>query len=619
MNFLEEIKDRILVGDGAMGTYLLTRGVGPGRNFEALSLTDPAVVRAVHQEYVAAGADLIETNTFGANRLRLRAAGYGRQAAKINRAAVRLAREAAGDKVLVAGAVGMIPAPDREPLSSKSPAGEELREAYREQIGALAEGGVDLIILETFEEWENLSLALQAARDFAPLPVVAQMAHSHRGLIIFGPTAEDYCRRALAAGAAVFGSNCGGGFASVREVLRGASRVEGATLSAFANAGVPELVQGRIIYPAEPEYFARKCLELIPLGARLVGGCCGTTPRHIRALRRALDRRVPPSARSRPRPPAAAPPPPPLRLSAEGGFLAGLRRDRLPIIVEIDPPASPELERVIEGAVAVKNAGADAVSMAENPLAALRVNPIAAGAEVRRRAGIQVIPHLTTRDHSVLGLQSLLLGAAVGGLEAVLAVTGDPVGKGDGTENRGVFAINSIHLAGLADQLNRGHLLSGRALARPTDLSIGVAFNANAVNLEAEVAKLRKKAAAGARFAMTQPVFSAGRVREVTAACAGVEIMIFIGIYPLISPANAEFMANEVPGITIPEEVIARLAAAGDRSDRRRVGLEIAAELIEEIKGEIDGLYLVSPLNLWSIPRELVRRVRSGEKTKTLD
>lgn len=619
MNFIEEIKTRVLVGDGAMGTYLLSRGVGPGQNFEALCLTDPAMVRAVHQEYVAAGADLIETNTFGANRFRLRSAGYARQAAKINRTAAKLAREAAGEEVLVAGAVGMIPAPGREPLTPGGGAAEKLLEAYREQISALAEGGVDLIILETFEEWENLSLALQAAREVLPLPVVAQMAHSHRGITIFGTTAEEYCRRALDGGAAVFGSNCGGGFASVRDVLEGAARVKGAALSAFANAGVPELVQGRIIYPAGPDYFARKILELIPLGTRLIGGCCGTTPRHIRALRQALDDRVPSAVRSRSRTAATESRRSPLRLSVLGGFLSGLRRDRLPIIVEIDPPPSPSMDRVIEGAMAVKNAGADAVSMAENPLASLRVGSISAGAEVRRRVGIQVIPHLTTRDHSVLGLQSLLLGAAISSLEAVLAVTGDPVGKGDGTESRGVFAINSIHLAGLADQLNRGHLLSGRSLACPTDLSIGVAFNANAVNLDAEVAKLRKKVAAGARFVMTQPVFSAERAREVIAACSGIEVMIFIGIYPLISLANAEFMANEVPGITIPEQVKIRLAAAGDRADRRRVGLEIATELIEEIKSEIDGLYLVSPLNIWSIPRELVRRIRAGERTKTLD
>ncbi len=619
MNFIEEIKARVLVGDGAMGTYLLSRGVNPGRNFEALCLTDPGLVRTVHQEYVSAGADLIETNTFGANRFRLRPAGYGRQAAKINRAAAGLAREAAGERVLVAGAVGMIPPPEGGPVSAGSPAEDELLEAYREQISALAEGGVDLVILETFEDWENLALALRAAREVSPLPVVAQMAHSNRGVNIFGRTAEDYCRRALEAGASLFGSNCGGGFASVREVLLGASRVEGVSLSAFSNAGVPELVQGRIIYPSGPEYFARKCLELIPLGARLVGGCCGTTPRHIRALRRALDGREPAPAGPRPRPAAEAPRRPPLRLSVEGGFLAGLRRDRLPVIVEIDPPTSPDLERVLEGALAVKNAGADAISMAENPLATLRVGPIPAGAAVRRRAGIQVIPHLTARDHSVLGLQSLLLGAAVEGLEAVLAVTGDPVGKGDGTDRRGIFAVNGIQLAGLVDQLNRGHLLSGRALARPTDFSIGVAFNANAANLPAEVDRLRKKAAAGARFAMTQPVFSAGRVREVLAACQGVDIKLFIGVYPLLSLRNAEFMANEVPGIAIPGEVRRRLESAGGGRRQRRAGLEAAWELIEEIRPEIDGLYLISPLNLWSVPLELLRRVRERETSKTLD
>lgn len=617
MNFIEEIGNRILVGDGAMGTYLLARGVSPGQNFEALCLTDPELIRSVHREYVAAGADLIETNTFGANRIRLRPAGYGRQAARINREAAQLARSAAGDAVLVAGAVGMIPAPDREPPAPGGPAGEELLEAYREQIAALAEGGVDLIILETFEEWENLSLALRAAREASPLPVVAQMAHSNRGISIFGATAEEYCRRALDSGAAVFGSNCGGGFASVEAVLRGAARVEGATLSAFPNAGVPELVQGRIIYPSGPDYFAGKCRELIDLGARLIGGCCGTSPRHIRALRRTLDGRVSPPVRPRPR--LAAAPAPALRLSVEGGFLAGLRGDRLPIIVEIDPPTAPDLEKVVEGAVAVKNAGADAVSMAENPLAALRVSPVSAGAEVRRRAGIQVIPHLTARDHSVLGLQSLLLGAAVSGLEAVLAVTGDPAGKGDGTGERGVFAVNSVHLAGLADQLNRGHLLSGQDLARPTDLSIGVAFNANAANLPAEADRLRKKAAAGARFAMTQPVFSAARAREVIAAGEGIGVRIFIGVYPLLSLRNADFMANEVPGITIPGEVRKRLEDSGDRAAQRRAGLEIAWELIEEVRGEIDGLYLVSPLNIWSLPRELVRRVRAAEKTKSLD
>lgn len=614
MNFIEEIKSRILLGDGAMGTYLLARGVSPGQNFEALCLTDPELIRTVHREYAAAGADLIETNTFGANRIRLRPAGYGRQAAKINRAAAELARSAAGEAVLVAGAVGMIPAPDREPPAPGSPVGEELLEAYREQIAALAEGGVDLIILETFEEWENLSLALRAAREASPLPVVAQMAHSNRGISIFGATAEECCRRALDSGAAVFGSNCGGGFASVEAVLRGAARVEGTPLSAFPNAGVPELVQGRIIYPSGPEYFAGKCLELIELGARLIGGCCGTTPRHIRALRRSLDARTSPPARPRERPAAAPPPPPPLRLSVEGGFLAGLRGDRLPIIVEIDPPTSPDLERVVEGAVAVKNAGADAVSMAENPLAALRVSPFAAGAEVRRRAGIQVIPHLTARDHSVLGLQSLLLGAAVSGLEAVLAVTGDPAGKGDGTGERGVFAVNSVHLAGMAEQLNRGHLLSGADLACPTDLSIGAAFNANAANLPAEADRLRKKTAAGARFAMTQPIFSAARAREVISACEGIGVRIFIGVYPLLSLRNADFMTNEVPGIAIPEEVRKRIQEAGDRAAQRRAGLEIAWELIEEIRGEIDGLYLISPLNLWSLPRELVQRVRAAEK-----
>jgi len=268
----------------------------------------------------------------------------------------------------------------------------------------------------------------------------------------------------------------------------------------------------------------------------------------------------------------------------------------------------------VEGALAVKNAGADAISMADNPLAALRVSSVCAAGVVRRRVGIQVVSHLTTRDHNVLGLQSILLGAQVEGIEAILAVTGDPAGQGDQPGNRGIYNINSIHLVGLIDQLNRGHMLSGKAIATPTNLSIGVAFNANAPNLKAEVLKLRKKVDSGARFAMTQPVFTAELARKVIEACSGIDIKIFIGVFPLISSRNAEFMENEVPGISIPSEIRERISASPDKADARRVGLEIASSLIDEIKDEIDGLYLISPLNRWSLPLELVKRVRGGER-----
>ncbi len=594
-----------------MGTLLLSKGIRPQQSFEPLSLTEPAIIKAVHEEYITAGADLIETNTFGANRFRLVAAGYERQVGRINKAAAELARAAAGDEIFVAGSVGMIPTPGRGGEGNRSVA-DELSDAYREQIEALAGGGVDVILLETFEEWENLEIAIRAAREVSDLPIIAQMALSNRGLCIFGRTAEEYCRKAISEGAVIFGSNCGGGFSSVWEVLKGASAVEDAVLSAFPNAGIPQMVQGRIIYPAGPEYFARKCLELLPFGVRLIGGCCGTTPRHIKALRQALEDRE--EGPVLPRPGRRVTVQPGIGQSVEGGFLSGLRRDRLPIIVEIDPPYSPDLERVVEGALAVKNAGADAISMADNPLAALRVSSVSAAGVVRRRVGIQVISHLTTRDHNVLGLQSILLGAQVEGIEAVLAVTGDPAGKGDQPGNRGIYNINSIHLVGLIDQLNRGHMLSGKSIATPTSLSIGVAFNANAPNLKAEVLKLRKKVDSGARFAMTQPVFTADLARKVIEACSGIDIKIFIGVFPLVSSRNAEFMENEVPGISIPIAIRERISASPDKADARRIGLEIASSLIDEIKDEIDGLYLISPLNRWSLPLELVKRVRAGER-----
>lgn len=612
-DFIQSLREGILVGDGAMGTLLLSRGIRPQQSFETLVLTDPATVRSVHQEYREAGADVIETNTFGANRFRLAISGYQNQVSRINREAAGLAREAAGDEAFVAGSVGMIPPAVSPGGDRHSHRPEELLEAYGEQVKALEEGGVDVILLETFEEWENLRIAIRAARQNTSLPVIAQMSLSNRGLSIFGAEAERFCSLALEEGASVFGSNCGGGFPSVAAVLEGASGVKNVILSAYPNAGFPEMVQGRMIYPATPDYFSSRCLELLPYGVRLIGGCCGTTPRHIRALRRTLDETgaTGPSrpVTEKPRRVVTAPG----RVSGEGGFLGSLRRTGLPVIVEIDPPPSPDIEEVLRGALAVKKAGADAVSMAENPLAQQRVSSICAAAIIRERARIQVIPHLTTRDHNILGLQSLLMGAHLAGLEAILAVTGDPVGKGDYHTGQGVFSINSVHLIRMIDQLNRGHILSGRSLSSRTDFSIGAAFNPNAANLKAEILKLRKKVDSGANFVMTQPVFSADLVRKVLEECSDIGVRIFFGVFPLLSFRNAEFIHNEVPGITIPEDVRKRMAACSDKVESRRTGLAVAWELIEKIRGDIEGLYLVSPLNRWGMPRDLLDKLRTAE------
>lgn len=593
-----------------MGTFLLSKGIRPQQTFEALCLTDPAIIRGVHEEYAAAGADLLETDSFGANRFRLEAAGYKDQVSRINRAAAELARAAAGDRLFVAGSVGMIPETIYRGGELYRPRPEELEEAYAEQIRSLAEGGVDLILLETFEDWENLKIALRAAKNTCALPVIAQMAFSNRGLSIFGRRAEDYCRRALRAGAAVFGSNCGGGFPAVETILQGASRVEGAFFSAFPNAGMPLMSQGRMIYEAGPDYFASRSVELLRLGVRLLGGCCGTTPRHIKALRAALDREGISPATARPK--AAPLLSPPVRGVVEGGFISALRPDRLPIVVEIDPPFSPDMERVVQGALALKNAGADAITMADNPLATLRVNSISAAAVVRQRARIQVIAHLTARDHNVLGLQSLLMGADVLGIEGILAVTGDPAGKGDQPGTQGVYSVNSVHLVGLIDQLNRGHMLSGKAINRPTNFSIGVAFNSSAPRLSVEADRLRRKVAGGARFVLTQPVFSVEKVRRVLEACAGIEARVFIGILPLLSSRNAEFLHNEVPGISIPASLRRRLASLKSGEDQRRAGLDFAREITEGIKDLVEGLYIISPLNKWSLARKLVKGIREG-------
>lgn len=605
MNFLDMIREQVLVGDGAMGTMLYARGVTVESGFERLNLTAPDLVSGLHADYIAAGARLIETNTFGANRLRLAALGLESQLRDINLQAVLLARGAAAGKgVFVAGSMGPLP---RARVEGDAPSPEEVCAVFREQAALLAEGGADLLLLETFADLDELKTALGAARETG-LPVIASMAFLEKGRIPGGTTVERVAGELAAAGADVIGANCGAGTLEMTRNIQRMASATGLPLSAFPNSGFPEYLDGRLIYRATPEYFAARGLETVRAGANLVGGCCGTTPEHIRALAEAL-RGLAPAPRVISVPPAPgpeAPRPAPERT----GFLAHWGK-RTVITVELDPPKGLDCSKVLEGCRALKEAGADAINLAENPLSRVRLGNIALAELVQREVGIEVIVHITCRDRNLIGLQSELMGASLLGIRSILAVTGDPAAMGGESGASSVFDLNSIGLIGLLRDLNAGLNGSGNPIDRGTGFTIGAAFNPNVQKMEVQLARLEKKVAAGAQFVQTQPLFDLERLETMLGLTEGVGIPILPGILPLVSERNAEFLHNEVPGIVIPDRIRARMRGKA-KEEGVREGLAIAREFIDAARDRVGGFYIIPPFGNHRVAAELVRYIRTG-------
>lgn len=605
MNFLEQIREQVLVGDGAMGTMLYARGVNLESGFERLNLTAPDLVAGLHADYIAAGARLIETNTFGANRLRLAALGLEEKLRDINLQGVLLARRAAaGKNVFVAGSMGPLP---RTRVEGDAPSPEEIYALFREQAALLAEGGADLLMLETFADLEELKTALGAARETG-LPVIASMAFLEKGRIPGGTAVERVAIDLAAAGADVVGANCGAGTLEMTRNIQRMASVTGLPLSAYPNSGFPEYLDGRLIYRATPEYFAARGLETVRAGANLVGGCCGTTPDHIRALAEAL-RGLTPSPRvisAPPYPGPEAPRPAPERT----GFLEYWGK-RPVITVELDPPKGLDCSKVLEGCRVLKDAGADAINLAENPLSRVRLGNIALAELVQREVGIEVIVHITCRDRNLIGLQSDLMGASLLGIRSILAVTGDPAGMGGESGASSVFDINSIGLIGLLRDLNAGLNGAGNPIDRGTGFTIGAAFNPNVQKMEVQLARLEKKVAAGARFVQTQPLFDLERLETMLRLTEGIGIPILPGILPLVSERNAEFLHNEVPGIVIPDRIRARMRGKA-KEEGVREGLAIAREFIDAARDRVGGFYIIPPFGNHRVAAELVRYIRRG-------
>lgn len=608
-SILKRLQHEVLVGDGAIGTMLYAKGVSLDSNFEHLNLVRPALVAELVREYAAAGAQVIETNTFGANYTKLAAIGLGHKVAEINLAGARIARDAAGEKVLVAGSVGPLVAIKGE---ERERAISEMEEFFRVQCGALAAGGVDLLLLETFSSLQQLQLAVKVARETG-LPVCASLAFLEGGRCGDGSSVEDFCLAMESAGADMVGANCGAGPLELLKVIKRLAALTDKPISAYANSGFPEYLDGRYIYRATPDYFAAMAAEMVAAGANLVGGCCGTTPEYISALARTITGRSP-ALRNKASLVSIAEP---VLLQPQAPSFLDNWGGRKVITVELDPPKGLDCSRIITGCRHLKDAGADAINLAENPLARPRMGNIALGSLIQREVGIEVIVHVTGRDRNLIGMQSDLMGASLLGIRTILAVTGDPATMGDHAGATSVFDLHSLTLIKLLSDMNSGVNAIGNPIGTGTGFTIGAAFNPNTQNMALQAERLHKKVAGGARFIQSQPVYDPTILLEALEAIRDCRIPFLPGIMPLVSERNAEYLNNEVPGIIVPDAIRARMRGL-EKEPGAREGLAIAKEFIDATMPVVGGYYLIPPFGKYELAVELIEHIQQCEREKQL-
>ncbi|MBD3160635.1 MAG: bifunctional homocysteine S-methyltransferase/methylenetetrahydrofolate reductase [Candidatus Eisenbacteria bacterium] len=611
------LRESVLVCDGAMGTMLYARGVSINRCFDELNLSRPESVQEIHRAYLQAGTQMVETNTFGANRGKLLPHGLEGRIDEINRRGVLLAREAVRESkqdAYVAGAVGPLGSPLHR---ADAPTPEDMQEMFREQIGTLAEAGVDCILIETISQLEEMRLAIRAARAVCDLPVLAQMTFTDEGSTIFGDHPEEIAPILLAEGADLIGVNCSTGPRPMLNVVERFAAAGELLLSAQPNAGSPQRVEGRYMYFCSPEYMASYARRFIQrAGVNLVGGCCGTTPEHIRAVAAAVRSLQPKRTETifvttREAPPPEVDPIPPMEKSP---FAAKLLSGSFVASVELNPPRGIDTRKVIDGAREIREAGVDAVNIPDGPRASARMSPLALGAVLRETVGAEVLLHYCCRDRNLLGMQSDLLGAHALGLRNLIIITGDPPKLGDYPNATAVFDVDSIGLTGIVSKLNHGQDLAGNAIGEPTAFLIGVGVDPGAPNLDEEVRRLRAKIEAGAECIFTQPVYEGRKLRELLGRIEDLDLPILVGILPLTSHRNAEFFHNEVPGMTIPDPVRERMRKAGTGTHARREGVAIARAALEEartLRG-IRGAYVMPPFGRYRMALQVLDGFLSG-------
>jgi methionine synthase / methylenetetrahydrofolate reductase(NADPH) len=592
--------DGIHVFDGAMGTMLYAKGVYINRCYDELNLSNPDLVREIHGEYIRAGADIIETNTFGATAHKLQQYGLEANLHEINATAARLARDAAKDRAYVAGAIGPLGL-RIEPYGPTS--FDEAKDMFNAQAVALLEGGVDLFIVETFSDVSEIREAIRAIRELCDLPIIAQMTIMTDGNTLFGTTPEVFTERLDQWGADVIGLNCGVGPAIILNALEKMRAVTKKKLAAQPNAGLPRDVQGRQFYMCSPEYMSKFAKRFIHAGAKFIGGCCGTTPSHIKLISDAVRAASPRASKSlsssvpahvEQNTPSDIKVVPADERSAWGRKIA---HGEFVTSVEVLPPKGVDAQKTLDSIRLLKDAGVDGVNIPDGARAQSRMSAMATAVLVEQQIGIESVLHYCCRDRNLLGMMSDLLGAAALGLRNILVITGDPPKMGPYPDATAVFDIDSIGLTNMVNKLNHGLDLGNNPIGQPTAFCIGVGVNPGAINLDEEIKRFEWKVEAGAQYAITQPVFDTDQLRDFLKRIEHVRIPMIAGIWPLVSYRNAEFLHNEVPGVRVTPSIMERMRVASTVSKEagRDEGLRIARESLLEVRDVIQGVQVSAP------------------------
>jgi len=627
--FLQKLQEHPLLGDGAMGTSLYAKGASSEQCLEQLVVTRPGWVTAIHQAYAAAGADVIKSHTFGANRVRLAEYGLADHVREFNFKAVRLVRdvrEIAGRALFIAGNIGPL-GKRLQPFGPLTPA--EATEAFREQISVLWEAGADFLLFETFNNLEEIEIAVRVAREICDLPIVASMTYAQDGLTMTGLPPQVVTERLLALGVDLVGANCSVGPAQMLESLAAMhSATPNVHFSVMPNAGFPQRVEGRLYYPSSPEYFARHVPLFLAQNARLVGGCCGTTPMHVRAMREALNTHLVQQAGNRPLPidviavkeeavdrardyglEEEVPPSP---------LLQKLRAGKFVISVEVDPPRGFVAQKQIEGARHAKSIGADAVNVADSPTARVSMSALSLCIQIQQQVDIETILHFTTRDRSLMGLQADLIGAHALGVRNILALTGDPPSMGDNRQSTPVYDVDSIGLVRVINKFNEGYDANEREMGQRGNFTIAVACDPTRPNLSEEVDRFYQKVSGGAHFTMTQPIYDPQLWRNFLTIYeeryGDFPVPVLIGILPLQSHRHASFLHNEVPGITLSEEALERMRKAG--ANGRQEGVNMAQSLLLELKElpHVQGVYLMPSFGRYELACQVLEVLTDEER-----
>jgi homocysteine S-methyltransferase len=608
MDFPTVLAERVVLFDGAMGTRLYELGVFLNRCFDELNVSNASLVEGVHRSYVAAGADVIETNTFGANRLKLDRHGLGDQVRAINEQGAAVARRAAGD-LFVAGAIGPLGV-RIEPWGPTSV--DEAVEIFAEQASALSDGGVDLFSVETFYDLAEIEAAVRGIRRVSSLPIVAHMTLEDDGSSLEGVAPEVFGPRLAALPVQAIGVNCSVGPAAMLEAVERMAQVVGLPISAQPNAGKPRAVDNRNLYLCSPEYMAVYAKRFIEAGVRIIGGCCGTTPDHIKAIRGAV-RAAAPTRRQTVTVSAPAPTEAlqvtPVPVDERSRLSRAIGEGKFAVSVEMLPPRGHDLAKTLAGAKMLHEAGVDAINIPDGPRASARMSPMAMAVRLEREIGIETIIHYCCRDRNLLGMQSDLLGAHTLGLRNVLIITGDPPKLGDYPDATAVFDVDSVGLTNMVTRLNHGLDVGGNAIGEPTGFYVGCGVNPGSPDLDREIARFEWKVDAGAQFCVTQPVFDVEALLRFLDRVRGIRIPMIAGVWPLASYRNAEFMNNEVPGVHVPDAILERMRRA-DTKDRARIeGVAIAREALEALLPYVQGAQISAPFGRYQTALEVAQAI----------